>query len=46
MLRRFPYIGGGDASGTKNLTEAYILVAMGEYLKEYGLSAAAVITAF
>ena len=46
MLSRFPYIGGDDASGTKNLTEAYMLVAMGEYLKEYGLSAAAVITAF
>lgn len=40
MLSRFPYIGGDDASGTKNLTEAYMLVAMGEYLKEYGLSAA------
>lgn len=46
MLSRFPYIGGDGASGTKNLTEAYMLVAMGEYLKEYGLSAAAVITAF
>lgn len=46
MLSRFPYIGGDGANGTKNLTEAYMLVAMGEYLKEYGLSAAAVITAF
>ena len=36
MLERFPYIGGDDASGTKNLTEAYMLVAMGEFLKEYG----------
>ena len=24
MLDRFPYIGGDDASGTKNLTEAYM----------------------
>lgn len=46
MLSRFPYIGGNDASGTKNLTEVYMLVATGEYLKEYGLSATAVITAF
>lgn len=46
MLSRFPYIGGDGASSTKNLTEAYMLVAMGEYLKEYGLSAAAVTTAF
>lgn len=36
MLPRFPYIGGDDASGTKNLTETYMLVAMGEYLKKYG----------
>lgn len=36
MLGRFPYIGGDSASGTKNLTEAYMLVAMGEYLKGYG----------
>ena len=33
MLARFPYIGGDEARGTKNLTEAYMLVAMGEYLK-------------
>ncbi len=38
MLARFPYIGGDDAGGTKNLTEAYMLVAMGEYLKEHGLT--------
>ena len=37
MLERFPYIGGDDASGTKNLTEAYMLVAMGEYLKKHGM---------
>lgn len=36
MLERFPYIGGDDVGGTKNLTEAYMLVAMGEYLKKYG----------
>ena len=35
MLGRFPYIGGDRVSGTKNLTEAYMLVAMGEYLKGY-----------
>lgn len=35
MLARFPYIGGDSVSGTKNLTEAYMLVAMGEYLKEF-----------
>ena len=38
MLEHFPYIGGDDASGTKNLTEAYMLVAMGEYLKGYGMA--------
>lgn len=38
MLEYFPYIGGDDASGTKNLTEAYMLVAMGEYLKGYGMT--------
>ena len=37
MLEHFPYIGGDDVSGTKNLTEAYMLVAMGEFLKRYGL---------
>lgn len=36
MLEHFPYIGGDGASGTKNLTEAYMLVAMGEYLKAHG----------
>lgn len=36
MLSRFPYIGGDKVSGTKNLTEAYMLVAMGEYLRECG----------
>lgn len=38
MLERFPFIGGGSASGTKNLTEAYMLVAMGEYLKKFGMA--------
>lgn len=37
MLERFPYIGGDNVSGTKNLTEAYMLVAMGEYLKKCGM---------
>ena len=36
MLAHFPYIGGDNVSGTRNLTEAYMLVAMGEYLKRYG----------
>ena len=36
MLAHFPFIGGDAASGTKNLTEAYMLVAMGEFLKQYG----------
>lgn len=38
MLEHFPYIGGEKVSGTTNLTEAYMLVAMGEYLKDCGLS--------
>ena len=38
MLDRFPYIGGDGASGTKNLTEAYMLVAMGEFLKDYDMT--------
>ena len=29
MLERFPYIGGDSAGGTKNLTGAFMLVAMG-----------------
>lgn len=37
MLERFPYVGGDEVSGTKNLTEAYMLVAMGEYLKGCGM---------
>ena len=40
MLARFPYIGGDAASGTKNLTEAYMLVAMGEFLQERGMELA------
>ena len=38
MLERFPFIGGNSASGTNNLTEAYMLVAMGEYLKKFGMA--------
>ena len=38
MLERFPYIGGDDVSGTKNLTGAYCFVSMGEVLKRYGVS--------
>ena len=37
MLEYFPYIRGDDVSGTKNLTESYMLVAMGEYLKKCGV---------
>ncbi len=38
LLARFPYIGGDDVSGTKNLTGAYSFVSMGEVLKRYGAS--------
>ena len=38
LLERFPYIGGDKVSGTKNLTGAYYFVAMGEVLKNYGVS--------
>ena len=37
LLERFPYIGGDEVSGTKNLTGAYCFVAMGEVLKRYGM---------
>ncbi|WP_242994405.1 L-2-amino-thiazoline-4-carboxylic acid hydrolase [Butyrivibrio fibrisolvens] len=38
LLDKFPYIGGDEVSGTRNLTGAYYFVAMGEVLKKYGLS--------
>ena len=38
LLEHFPYIGGDQVSGTKNLTGAYIFVAMGEVLKRYSVS--------
>ena len=38
MLEYFPYIGGDDASGTKNLTGSFGFVAMGEVLKKYNVS--------
>ncbi len=38
LLERFPYIGGDDVSGTKNLVEAYMFVAMGKVLENYGVS--------
>ncbi len=38
LLEYFPYIGGDDVSGTSNLTGAYYFVAMGEVLKNYGVS--------
>ncbi|MBR0408583.1 MAG: L-2-amino-thiazoline-4-carboxylic acid hydrolase [Clostridia bacterium] len=37
MLENFPYIGGDDVSGTRNLTGAYCFVSMGEVLKRYGV---------
>ncbi len=37
LLAYFPYIGGNQVSGTKNLTGAYGFVAMGEVLKTYGV---------
>ena len=42
MLEHFPYIGGNSVSGMKNLTEAYMLVAMGEYLRRYGMTMEAI----
>lgn len=36
LLANFPYIGGDDVSGTRNLTGAYCFVSMGEVLKRYG----------
>ena len=36
LLARFPYIGGDDVSGTRNLTGAYSFVSMGEVLKRHG----------
>ena len=36
LLEDFPYIGGDEVSGTKNLTGAYCFVSMGEVLKTYG----------
>jgi hypothetical protein len=38
MLECFPYIGGDNVSGTKNLTGAYFFVSMGEVLKGYDVS--------
>lgn len=38
LLEKFPYIGGDSISGTRNLTGAYYFVAMGEVLKEYGMT--------
>lgn len=37
LLDKFPYIGGDKVSGTKNLTGAYLLVALGAAGKPYGL---------
>ena len=37
MLENFPYIGGDDVSGTRNLTGAYGFVSMGEVLRTRGV---------
>lgn len=37
MLEYFPYIGGDKASGTKNLTGAYMFVALGVVSQRYGI---------
>ena len=38
MLEYFPYIGGNKASGTRNLTGAYVFVALGVICKKYGVT--------
>ena len=38
MLENFPYIGGDKASGTKNLTGAYMFVALGVVATESGMT--------
>ncbi len=37
LMEKFPYIGGDKASGTSNLTGAYVFVAFGEAAKKHGL---------
>ncbi len=38
IMEKFPYIGGDNASGTKNLTGAYYFVALGEVGKKYKIT--------
>ena len=38
MLENFPYIGGDKASGTSNLTDAFMLIAAMQVLEGYGKS--------
>lgn len=38
MVEHFPYIGGDDVSGTKNLTGCMFFIAIGVVGKNYGLS--------
>ena len=39
ILERFPYIGGSKSSGTRNLTGAFMFVAMGEVCRgSYGMT--------
>lgn len=38
MLEHFPYIGGDRVSGTKHLTDSYLFVAMGEVLRQEGVT--------
>ena len=37
MLERFPFIGGDQSSGTRNLTGAYCYVALGVVCRGYGM---------
>ena len=38
LLENFPYIGGDKSSGTRNLTGAYVYVALGVVCTQYGMS--------
>lgn len=38
LLEHFPYIGGDQSSGTKNLTGAYAYVSLGVVCRKYGMS--------
>ncbi len=38
LLEKFPYIGGNQVSGTRNLTGAYCYIALGVVCRKYGVS--------